>query len=291
MQKRPEQPPEGRLLAAALKDSGLSIREASRRAGISYGRWRQVVNGVQHVSPGNFAAVHAPAGTLARMAQAVGISADRMETEGARPDAAAEMRRAPAPGPQDDSRQPGPGHTEETPPDRQRLAAYVTSARLAAGWKDVRSFATATGLTERTLSKLEHAQRVSPGTLATVAAHVGWAPDTPRIILAGGEPPAQAPAGRNGTRDPGPSPLALLDLDELSDDGRRALRDPRITAKIIPVVIDQGLEHARGTIPADPAEAEIAAIPLMSPSDRIVLRAAVRVWREHEAAGNERSVR
>jgi hypothetical protein len=175
--------------------------------------------------------------------------------------------------------------------DWKRLAAYVTSARLAAGWKDIRSFAAATGITERTLGKLENAQRVSPGTLATVAQHVGWAPDTPRVILAGGEPPAPARTDYNGTRDPGPSPLALLDLDELSDDGRRALRDPRITAKIIPVVIDQGLEHARGTTPGDPAEAEIAAIPLMSASDRIVLRAAVRVWREHEAAGNERSVR
>lgn len=97
MNERPEQPPEGRLLAAATERSGLSIREASKRAGISYGRWRQVTSGVQHVSPGEFAAVHAPAKTLAKMAAAVGVTPEQMEAEGQRPDAAEAMRR-PAPG-------------------------------------------------------------------------------------------------------------------------------------------------------------------------------------------------
>lgn len=94
MNERPEQPPEGRLLAAATEHSGLSIREASRRAGISYGRWRQITSGVQHVSPGEFAAVHAPARTLAKMAAVVGVTAEQMETEGQRPDAAQAMRDA-----------------------------------------------------------------------------------------------------------------------------------------------------------------------------------------------------
>jgi len=97
MNERPEQPPEGRLLAAATERSGLSIREASRRAGLSYGRWRQITSGVQHVSPGNFAAVRAPARTLAKMAAAVGVTPEQMETEGQRPDVAGIMRAEPAP--------------------------------------------------------------------------------------------------------------------------------------------------------------------------------------------------
>lgn len=96
MEVRPEQPPEGRLIAAALERSGLSIREASRRAGISYGRWRQIATGVQNVSPGQFAAVRAPAKTLAAMARAAGVTPDEMETEGQRPDAADEMRQSAA---------------------------------------------------------------------------------------------------------------------------------------------------------------------------------------------------
>ncbi len=94
MNERPPQPPEGRLIAAAARARGLSIREASRRAGISYGRWRQIVSGVQNVSPGSYAAVRAPAATLARMAQAAGVTPESLATEGNRPDAAEIMRSA-----------------------------------------------------------------------------------------------------------------------------------------------------------------------------------------------------
>lgn len=92
MEQRPEQPPEGRLIADAAERLDLSIREAARRAGISYGRWRQIVTGYQNVSPGSFATVHAPARTLAKMAAVVGITPEQMETEGQRPDAAEAMR-------------------------------------------------------------------------------------------------------------------------------------------------------------------------------------------------------
>ena len=85
MNERPAQPPEGKLIAAATERAGLSIREASRRAGISYGRWRQITTGVQHVSPGEFAAVRAPARTLAKMAAVVGITPEQMATEGRAP--------------------------------------------------------------------------------------------------------------------------------------------------------------------------------------------------------------
>ena len=92
MEQRPAQPPEGKLIAAAQERSGQSIRKAAEQAGISYGRWRQIASGVQHVSPGNYAAVHAPAKTVARMAAVVGITAEQLETEGQRPDAAEALR-------------------------------------------------------------------------------------------------------------------------------------------------------------------------------------------------------
>lgn len=92
MEQRPEQPPEGKLIAAAAERLDLSIREAAKRAGISYGRWRQITQGYQNVSPGVFAQVTAPARTLARMAATVGITPEEMETAGQRPDAADIMR-------------------------------------------------------------------------------------------------------------------------------------------------------------------------------------------------------
>jgi len=91
MNERPPQPPEGKLIADAIAGR-LSIREASRRAGISYGRWRQITSGVQNVSPGSYAAVRAPAGTLARMARAAGVSPAQLEDAG-RADAAEALRK------------------------------------------------------------------------------------------------------------------------------------------------------------------------------------------------------
>lgn len=92
MEQRPEQPPEGRLIADAADHMNLSIRAAARQAGISYGRWRQIVMGYQNVSPGSFAPVRAPARTLARMAAVVGVTPEQMETQGQRSDAAEFMR-------------------------------------------------------------------------------------------------------------------------------------------------------------------------------------------------------
>jgi len=91
MDDRPEQPPEGKLIAEALTRSGLSIRKASKLAGISYGRWRQIASGVQNVSPGSYGRVTAPAGTLARMAAVVKVTPEQLESSG-RPDAARELR-------------------------------------------------------------------------------------------------------------------------------------------------------------------------------------------------------
>jgi hypothetical protein len=87
MSQRPDPPPLGAALAAALAGSGLSARQAARRAGISEGRWRQISGGYQVIRPGVYAPVRGPATTVARMAAAAGLSAAQLRTAG-REDAA-----------------------------------------------------------------------------------------------------------------------------------------------------------------------------------------------------------
>jgi hypothetical protein len=92
MDARPEPPPEGVLISAALENSGISKREAARRAGISEGRWRQIVTGSQSLGGGSYGIVRgAPAKTVARMALAVGVAPEDMAGEGQRSDVAREM--------------------------------------------------------------------------------------------------------------------------------------------------------------------------------------------------------
>ena len=94
MADRPEPPPWGTLIAAALRRAGLSAREAARRAGISEGRWRQITGGYQVVSPGVYAPVRGPAGTVARMAAVAGVSPAQLRAAG-RDDAAELLARQP----------------------------------------------------------------------------------------------------------------------------------------------------------------------------------------------------
>jgi transcriptional regulator with XRE-family HTH domain len=72
--------------------------------------------------------------------------------------------------------------------DWRRLADYVVARRVELGMRDRRALAAATGVTERTLGKLENGQRVSASTLAVIENELGWPPGTGRRILAGGEP-------------------------------------------------------------------------------------------------------
>ncbi len=87
---RPAPPPWGALITSALREAGLSAREAARRAGISEGRWRQIASGYQVVSAGVYAPVRGPARTLARMAAVAGLSPGQLEQAG-RADAAAAL--------------------------------------------------------------------------------------------------------------------------------------------------------------------------------------------------------
>lgn len=93
------QRPEGALIEGAL--AGRSIRKLAPLAGLSDTRWRQIVKGWQTSHEGGRVEVRAPAGTLARMAQVVGLSAEDLVHVG-RADAAEVMRAAgavPEPGP------------------------------------------------------------------------------------------------------------------------------------------------------------------------------------------------
>jgi hypothetical protein len=77
----------------------------------------------------------------------------------------------------------------------ERLGDYVVARRTALGMRDRRAFAAATGVTDRTLGKLENGSRVSASTLGVVENHLGWAPGSCRRILAGGEPAAASARG------------------------------------------------------------------------------------------------
>jgi len=88
---KPEQRPEGQLIAAALKRSKLSARKASQLAGMSDGRWGQIVRGYQTMGDDVYAPVRAPADTLARMAHVVGVTPEQLDQAG-RGDAAEELR-------------------------------------------------------------------------------------------------------------------------------------------------------------------------------------------------------
>ena len=86
MPDKPAQPPEGVLLQRALIRARLSARAAADKAGISEGRWRQIVNGYQSAR-GSHIPVTAPAATLAHMARALNVTPQELSTAG-REDAA-----------------------------------------------------------------------------------------------------------------------------------------------------------------------------------------------------------
>src|SRR5215471_17438169 len=106
--------------------------------------------------------------------------------------------------------------------DWLRLADYVVARRVELGMRDRRAFAEATGVTERTLGKLENGQRVSPSTVGMVENHLGWAPGSCRRILAGGEPQVVgSPEGHPDHEDP--TLWHLASTPGLPPDGVRGL--------------------------------------------------------------------
>jgi hypothetical protein len=87
--------------------------------------------------------------------------------------------------------------------DWERLGDYVVARRTALGMRDRRAFSAATGITDRTLGKLENGRKVSASTLGVVENHLGWSPGSCRRILAGGEPSVVSDsASRSEYEDP-----------------------------------------------------------------------------------------
>lgn len=89
--ERPPSRPEGALIRLARKAAGLTVPDAARAAGISKARWSQVESG-HEARNGVEREVNAKSATIAHMARAVGLSPERLETEGERPDAAEVLR-------------------------------------------------------------------------------------------------------------------------------------------------------------------------------------------------------
>lgn len=83
-------PPEGVLIKQAQRTMRISQREAARRADLSEARWRQLVSGYMLVQR-TYVPVRSPDKTLARMARAVGVTADELTSAG-RDGAAAALR-------------------------------------------------------------------------------------------------------------------------------------------------------------------------------------------------------
>lgn len=89
MTERPAAPPEGELITAALAKSGLTQKDAAKLAGIGASRWRQIITGYQSVA-GRKVGIKGPAGRVALMAHAVGVTPAELDAAG-RPDAAAAL--------------------------------------------------------------------------------------------------------------------------------------------------------------------------------------------------------
>jgi transcriptional regulator with XRE-family HTH domain len=104
----------------------------------------------------------------------------------------------------------------------ERLGDYVVARRTALGMRDRRALAAATGVTDRTLGKLENGKRVSASTLGAVENHLGWAPGSCRRILAGAEP-VTASAGASQSRYEDPTLQHIAETPGLPPDVVRGL--------------------------------------------------------------------
>jgi transcriptional regulator with XRE-family HTH domain len=124
MPEKPAQPAEGALIQRAMVRQRLSARQAAVKAGISEGRWRQIVSGYQSARGQQFP-VTAPAATLAHMAAAVGLTPEDL-TEAGRGDAADILRDLNQHGPS----QPGPAAARASTSERDEALLKVLASDL-----------------------------------------------------------------------------------------------------------------------------------------------------------------
>jgi transcriptional regulator with XRE-family HTH domain len=104
----------------------------------------------------------------------------------------------------------------------KRLGDYVVARRIALGLRDRRALAAVTGVTDRTLGKVENGRRVSASTLGALDNHLGWAPGSCRQILSGGEPAPQA-AAPSGPQYDDPTLQHIAEVPGLPPDVVRGL--------------------------------------------------------------------
>lgn len=78
MNNRPLQRPEGALIETAQRSRGIQVKDAAQASGLSLTRWRQIVTGHETVK-GGYKAVRAPDETLAKMANAVGVTPEELD--------------------------------------------------------------------------------------------------------------------------------------------------------------------------------------------------------------------
>lgn len=97
MTSKPGPTPEGELISTVLRTrTGLSARKAAEEAGISEGRWRQIVSGYQIPAKGTYVEVIGPADTVAAMARVAQVTPAELADAG-REDAAQILRSTPPP--------------------------------------------------------------------------------------------------------------------------------------------------------------------------------------------------
>lgn len=137
---KPPQRPEATLLRRARKAAGRRIPAVAAEAGVSPSWWSQVENSAV-ARDGAYLPVKAEAGTFAHMAYAVGITPERLETEGERPDAAEILREVIAWKAGQDKYPPG----EAPPPDPNAVKppdadGFVRPAYV--GWMEAQALET-----------------------------------------------------------------------------------------------------------------------------------------------------
>jgi transcriptional regulator with XRE-family HTH domain len=105
---------------------------------------------------------------------------------------------------------------ENGPDGLARLGRYVTAARNSAGYATLKALSDQIGVSTRTLVKLENGtEPVSDNTLSKVAAAVGWSPDSPRLVMRGGEPRPRIPVAGTGPEPAAPQfPPHMIEPDD-----------------------------------------------------------------------------
>jgi transcriptional regulator with XRE-family HTH domain len=107
--------------------------------------------------------------------------------------------------------------------DWKRLGSRVARKRYAMGYLEIRTFAQALDISERTIGRLENGHQVGRNTLLAVEHFVGWPPQTMETILAGGEPPEDVETTSKKSTKPELRDVVegkIWAIDELSEQDR-----------------------------------------------------------------------